>query len=256
MSAYKHIKYDFTDGIARITLNRPPLNVLNIEMMNEIVGILKKLFDEDVLKLIVFSADGKSFSAGVDVGEHIGDQVRDMIQTFHDIFRWLVRINKPTLAVVQGTCLGGGCELATFCDVIVAAEDAKFGQPEIQVGVFPPIACLVWPEFISDKKALELLLTGNIIKAPEAEKIGLINKCVAIDRLDATADEYITRIKKLSAPVLGYTKKATLYRFNEKFSKDLDEIEHIYLNELMQTKDANEGLKAFLEKRPPRWSQR
>ena len=140
---YKNIKYQFADGVARITLNHPPLNVLNISMMKEINGVLEGLVNETNLKLLVFDAEGKAFCAGVDVSEHMGDTAIEMIKIFHQIFRNMIAINKPSLAVVQGAALGGGCELAIFCDFIIAVETAKFGQPEIQVGVFPPVACML-----------------------------------------------------------------------------------------------------------------
>ncbi|MEK7448107.1 MAG: enoyl-CoA hydratase/isomerase family protein [Planctomycetota bacterium] len=253
MVDYQHIKYDFTDGIAKIILNRPPLNVLNIEMMKEINKVLELLLDENSLKLVVFSAEGKAFSAGVDVSEHLGEQVNEMVKVFHGIFRLLIKLNKPTLAVVDGACLGGGCELAAFCDLVIASENSRFGQPEIQVGVFPPIACLILPKIISNKKAMELLLTGSAIKADEAEKVGLINKCIPSDKLQEESDKLIQKFKDLSASVLSYTRKAALNRFNKEFLDYLDEVEDFYLNQLMKTEDAQEGLKAFLEKRKPEW---
>lgn len=256
MTDYKNIILAKSDGLARITLNRPPLNVLNIEMMKEIVSALETLSNETSIRLIVFDARGKSFSAGVDVSEHMGDKVIEMIKVFHDIFRTMVKLNKPTLAVVCGSALGGGCELATFCDFVIAAEGSKIGQPEIQVGVFPPIACILFPRIIHEKKALELLLTGKIIDAAEAEKIGLINQCVPQDKLQEVSDKFMSKLVKLSAPVLGYTRKAALARFDKEFLADLKDVEDIYLNQLMKTEDAHEGLKAFLEKRKPVWKHK
>lgn len=256
MPDYKNIKYSLADGVCRITFNRPPLNVLNIEMMKEINQALEGLSGENGVKLIVFDAEGKAFSAGVDVSEHTGDKTEEMIKVFHGIFRNLVKLNRPTLSIVNGAALGGGCEIAIFSDFIIASENSKFGQPEIQVGVFPPIACLVLPETIPQKRAMELLLTGNIIPAKDAESIGLINKCVPADQLKAEADAFIAKITNLSAKVLEQTKFATLRKYNAGFLAALTEIEDYYLNTLMKTADAEEGLKAFLEKRKPNWKNK
>ena len=140
--AFKHIQTELKDGVATLTLNRPPLNVLNIEMMEEINTYFEGLMKEKSLKLLVIQAMGKAFSAGVDVGEHLGDLVYKMIEVFHKIFRLMEGLKVPSIAVVNGSALGGGCELALYCDMVIATEKAKFGQPEIQVGVFPPL--LLW----------------------------------------------------------------------------------------------------------------
>ncbi len=149
---FKHIQTELKDGVATLTLNRPPLNVLNIEMMEEINTYFEGLMKEKSLKLLVIQAVGKAFSAGVDVGEHLGDLVCKMIEVFHKIFRLMEGLKVPSIAVVNGSALGGGCELALYCDMVIATEKAKFGQPEIQVGVFPPIAALVFPRMIGRKR--------------------------------------------------------------------------------------------------------
>jgi cyclohexa-1,5-dienecarbonyl-CoA hydratase len=254
--AYKNIKYQFSDSVARITLNRPPLNVLNIEMMKEINQVIEGLFAEKSLKLLVFDAEGKAFCAGVDISEHMGDKVMEMIKTFHQIFRNLINLNRPTLAVINGSALGGGCELVTFCDFIIASENSKLGQPEIQVGVFPPIACIIMPEIISRTKAMELLLTGSVINAREAQTIGLINRCVPVESLKEEEIKFTGQITKLSAAVLGHTKLTALKRQHNNFLDYLDEVEDFYLNKLMKTDDATEGLKSFLEKRKPEWKNK
>lgn len=142
--AYEHIKLAVADGVATLTLCREPLNVLNIAMMKEMNQALDTLSPAG-LKVLLIQAEGKAFSAGVDVGEHLGDQVHDMIEVFHGIFRRMEKLGVVTVASVQGAALGGGCELAAYCDLVVASAKAKFGQPEILVGVFPPVAALVFP---------------------------------------------------------------------------------------------------------------
>jgi cyclohexa-1,5-dienecarbonyl-CoA hydratase len=176
-----------------------------------------------------------------------------MIDVFHRMFRLLHALPQPTLAVLNGSALGGGCELAVFCDMVIASETAKIGQPEIKVGVFAPIASIVFPKLLSMKKALELQLTGDAVDAQEAARIGLINQAVPADKLEEAANVMIQKMSNLSATVLSYTKKSTYLGLESNFEEVLQKVEHVYLKELMKTKDAEEGLQAFLEKRNPVW---
>lgn len=252
---YKNIATSTEEGIGTLTLNRPPLNVLNIEMMEEINSALDRFIGAPVLKALVIRAEGKSFSAGVDVGEHTGELCERMIEVFHGMFRRMDEVEAPIIALVHGAALGGGCELATYCDIVLASERAKFGQPEIQVGVFPPIAALKFPELVPVKKALELILTGDVIRAGEAEEIGLVNRVYSPDEFEEETEKFIDKLRGLSAPVVRLTKKA-IYAGVRGEKRALEEIEEIYLGELMETEDANEGLKAFLEKRKPVWKDK
>jgi len=251
--AYKHIQTELKEGVATLTLNRAPVNVLNIEMMEEINAFLEGLKKEKSLKLLVIQAVGKAFSAGVDVGEHLGDLVYKMIEVFHKMFRLMDALQVPSIAVVNGSALGGGCELALYCDMVIATEKSKFGQPEIQVGVFPPIAALIFPRMIGRKKAMELILGGDTISAQEALALGLINKVVPEASLSDEAKGFIEKFKRLSGIVLILAKEATLAGLNDDVDKGLRAIEKIYLDRLMKTSDAMEGLKAFLEKRKATW---
>ena len=251
--AYKHIQTELREGVATLTLNRPPLNVLNIEMMEEINSYFESLLKEKALKLLVMQGAGKAFSAGVDVGEHLGDLVYKMIEVFHRMFRLMDVLKVPSISVVNGSALGGGCELAVYCDMVIATEKAKFGQPEIQVGVFPPIAALAFPRMIGRKKALELILSGDVISAQEALTLGMINKIVPEASLAEEVRRFVEKFKKLSGTVLKLTKEATLAGLNDDMDRGLKIIEKIYLDRLMKTNDAIEGLKAFLDKRKPAW---
>ena len=253
---FKHIQTELKDGIAILTLSRAPLNILNMEMMGEINTYLERLTQEKSLKLLIVQAIGKAFSAGVDVGEHLGDLVYQMIEVFHKMFRLMDGLKVPSLAVVNGSALGGGCELALYCDMVIATEKAKFGQPEIQVGVFPPIAALILPRIIGRKKAMELILTGETISAREALAMGLINEVVSEASLAEAVNGWIEKFKKLSGIVLKLTKEAVLSGLNDDMDKGLTVIEKIYLDHLMKTQDANEGLRAFLEKRKPTWKNK
>lgn len=250
---FKHIQTELKEGVATLTLNRPPVNVLNIEMMEEVNTYFESLLKEKALKLLVIQAAGKAFSAGVDVGEHLGDLVYKMIEVFHRMFRLMDALKVPSIAVVNGSALGGGCELAVYCDMVMATEKAKFGQPEIQVGVFPPIAVLVFPRMMGRKKALELILSGDVISAQEALALGMINKIVPEASLAEEVSRFVEKFKKLSGTVLKLTKEATLAGLNDDAEKGLKVIEKIYLDRLMKTHDAIEGLKAFLDKRKPTW---
>lgn len=250
---YEHIITEFKDGLGTITLNRPPVNVLNIAMMQEINQALLEWQDKKDLKVLLFNARGKCFSAGVDVGEHMGDLAPKMIDAFHRIFRLLDKIGAVTVASVYSSCLGGGCELAIFCDLLISGEGAKYGQPEIQVGVFPPIAAQIMPRIMGRKAAMDLILTGRIITAGEALQMGLLNKVVKDESLEEETHAFVKPLLKLSAEVLRQTKSAVMAGLRDDLEPSLKAIEDIYLHQLMKTHDAQEGLKAFLEKRKPMW---
>jgi cyclohexa-1,5-dienecarbonyl-CoA hydratase len=251
--AYQFISIDFKDGLGTITLNRPPLNVLNIAMMEEINAVLEDWQGKKDLKVVLFNAKGKCFSAGVDVGEHMGDMAPKMIGAFHRIFRLMDKLGIPTAASVYSSCLGGGCELAVFSDLVIAGEGAKLGQPEIQVGVFPPIAAQIMPRIIGRKAATDLILSGRIITATEALQLGLINKVVKDEELERETEAFVMPYLKLSAEVLRQAKKAMMVGLLDDLEPSLQKIEAIYLQGLMKTHDAQEGLKSFLEKRRPLW---
>jgi cyclohexa-1,5-dienecarbonyl-CoA hydratase len=254
----EHIRFDVSDGVARLTLNKPPFNVLDIAMMREINAALEGLGDDTGVKVLVFEAaeGSKAFSAGVDVSEHTADKVDEMIEVFHRIFRLLDALEIPTVAIVGGAALGGGCELVLFCDMVIASEKASFGQPEIQVGVIPPIAVVALPGIIGPKKALEMVLIGDRIRAAEAERLGLVNKVVPPEELQAAADEFVGKLARLSGAVLRLTKRAVRVGSVGSFADGLAAVEELYLGPLMATEDAHEGLAAFMEKRAPAWKDR
>jgi cyclohexa-1,5-dienecarbonyl-CoA hydratase len=242
--------------IGKITFNNGPLNILNIAMMEQINEALDNFLEDNSLKVVVFDHNGKSFSAGVDVGEHMGDTAKKMIEVFHGMFKRLNRMKIPTVACVKGAALGGGCEVAAFCDIVLASEKAKFGNPEIKVGVFPPVSAVIFPFILGEKKAYELILQGEIINVIEANKIGLVNHVFPLESYEQEVSTFIERFTKLSGTVLQYSKKAVKMVIDSNFDTKLDEVEAIYLNELMKTHDANEGLQAFVEKRAPKWENR
>ncbi len=244
------------DNIGKIIFNNGPLNILTIGMMEQINKALDEFLEDESLKVVIFDHNGKAFSAGVDVGDHIGDKAPKMIKEFHGIFRKLNKLKCPTIACVKGAALGGGCEIAIFCDIVLTSDKAKFGQPEIKVGVFPPIAVLAFPQIIGNKKAFELIMLGEIIDANEAHRLGISNYVFPIDSYEQEFSKFIESFNNLSTLVLQYTKKAFNKALGIDFETKLNEIEEFYLKELMSTHDANEGLQAFLEKRSPKWQNR
>jgi cyclohexa-1,5-dienecarbonyl-CoA hydratase len=242
-----------TDGaVARISLRRPPLNILTIENLEELNRILRGLRHEPELRALVLQAEGKAFSAGVAVEDHLPGKAEAMLATFNETFRLLRAFACPTISAVQGPALGGGCELACFADLVIASESATFGQPEIKLGVFPPIAALHFPHRIGLARTLQLVLTGDIISAREAERIGLVDRVVPPAELSAAVDTAVAGFRAKSAPALRLTKQAVLARGGRGFETGLREME-VFFEELMKTDDAVEGLRAFLEKRPPVW---
>ncbi len=253
---YHNIRVNLVDGVGEIEFDRPPLNVLNIEMMKEINSALKDLISDPTLRLLVFKGSGKAFSAGVDVTEHTHDLVNEMLETFHEIFSHLQEMSVPTVAVVNGAALGGGCEIAIFCDIVLASDRAKFGQPEIKVGVLPPIAAIMFPRLMDQKKAFELILTGDVIPADEAKRLGLVNQVYPADEFDEKAKEFINKFTSLSSAVVKITKRSLNQTRGLNYSEAIKKIEDIYFNELMKTEDANEGLQAFIEKRKPSWKHK
>ncbi len=253
---FQNIIFKRQDRVARITLDRPPLNIMDISTMKEINAALESLQDDDETKVLVFAAQGKAFCVGVDIKDHTADKVDEMIEVFHRMFRHLWALEIPTVAAVNGAALGGGCELVTFCDMVIASEKATFGQPEIQVGVYPPVAVVTFPRLMPHMKAMELLLTGDIIDAREAERLGIVNKVVPAEYFEEEVSNFIDKLTTLSGIVLRLTKRATLQGLALSFEEAFAYSEELYLNRLMKTEDASEGLQAFMEKRKPVWKDR
>jgi cyclohexa-1,5-dienecarbonyl-CoA hydratase len=254
MNNYKHIELKESPGRIDLFLKRPPLNILNIEMMKEINLALESIIPRADIKVVVFRSEEKAFSAGVDVGEHTAEKVEEMMGTFGRMFQLLDQVKGITIAAVRGAALGGGCELATFCDIILAADKSKFGQPEIAVGVYAPIAVAIFPRLIGRHRALELLITGDTISGEEAYRIGLANHVFPVDQFDRMLEEFLTKFVSKSAAIIAITKQVIDQGLYSSVPSAIEIAEERYLDELMKTKDAHEGLKAFLEKRPPNWS--
>ena len=253
---YHDILVDNGDGIVTITINRPPLNVMSIETLAEMNSVLEKVKGDAAVKIVVFKGAGnKAFSAGVEVKDHLGDRLPLMLENFDKLVRLLIECGKPTLAIVRGVALGGGCELAAGCDMVIASELAAFGQPEIKLGNYPIAAGVLLPRIISRKKAFELIFKGDSIDAREAERIGLVNKVVPDAELDKVAEEFINAFLNKSGTILSLSKRIFYDSLDMEVSKALDRTMEA-CQDLMKTDDAIEGLNAFLEKRAPVWKNK
>jgi cyclohexa-1,5-dienecarbonyl-CoA hydratase len=256
MTELKNLKFEMADGVARITLNRPKFNMMNIEMMNELNGRLEVLLKDDNLKCVAISAEGKHFCTGVEVADHKPENVDDMIATFNRIFELTEQLEVPIVAVVQGYCLGGGMELAIACDVIVAGKGALFGQPEIKVGFFPPYAAMRLPQLVGPAKAVEICTTGKFYKAEEAQRLGMIAHVAEDDQLGEAAGQIVKEIQANSPLIIRLNKRAVKQHLGLNFKAALAGVSDLFLNTLMKTEDTLEGIASYEEKRKPVWKNR
>ncbi len=245
---------EFAPPAARIVLHHPPLNVIDVAMMDELAQSLAEIESRPNVSVIVFSGGGKAFSPGVDVAAHTPDKVDAMLTKFHTVIRALIATKKVTIAVVHGHCLGGGAELAMVCDMVYTTESAQWGFPEIKLGCYPPVACTALAALVGQKRAAALILTGRTISGKEAADIGLANRAVPENGLPAAVDECIGDLRKLSPSALALAKKASYAWDSMHFDKGLARAERTYFDELMKTSDAREGIRAFMEKREAKWT--
>jgi cyclohexa-1,5-dienecarbonyl-CoA hydratase len=245
---------DITPPLAQIALKNPPLNVIDIPMMDELAQTLREIEARSDVSVIVLSGEGSTFSAGVDVAAHTPDKVETMLLKFHAVIRSLVASEKVTIAAVRGNCLGGGAEMTMVCDVVHSAASAQWGIPEIKLGCYPPVACTVLAALVGQKRASELILTGRTITGAEAAEIGLANRAVPDEELDSTVDRTVQELLRLSPAALAVTKKAIYAWDSIHFDKGLARAEKIFLEELMKTADSQEGIRAFTERRAPKWT--
>jgi len=245
---------DERNGASWLTLRRPPVNVLDIATLREMRRALKDLPTRHDLKVLVIrSGLPDTFSAGTDVSDHRRERVGQMLRAFHRLIVFLDQIPQATLAAVDGRCLGGGCELALSCDVVLATPRASFALPEIDLGCFPPVAAVTLPR-LAGRTAHEMVLLGEPVSAEEALRRGLVNRIVE-DLADATAD-WVSRLAAKSASALALARRAVREGARGSLAKALARTERMYMEELTRTRDSEEGIAAFLEKRRPRWTDR
>lgn len=256
MSEPSTVRLSIADGLARITLDRPPLNVLTIAMMRELASALLAAGGNPEVRVVRLDAVGKAFCAGVDVGDHVGDRLDPMLEALDAVFAAFEAVPQPVVAVVQGAALGGGCEILLGCDLCLASDTAVFGQPEIKLGVFAPPASILLPRLLGERRALEWLLLGESRPATEAERVGLVNAVFPAAELDEASAAWIGRLLALSGPALRLAKQAVSDSRDRTPREARDLLHRVYRNELMTTADADEGLRSFLEKRRPVWTHR
>ena len=255
-SSYQKLMVSLQAPVARIILANPPVNVIDVAMMEELLVAMQQVEARADIAAVVFAGSDRAFSAGVDVSAHTPDKVRDMLVKMHAVMRALADTRKMTIAAVRGNCFGGGAELAAMCDLVFTTDTSNWGFPEITLGCFPPVAAVVLSAIVGQKRAADLILTGRRISGEEAMRIGLANEAVPDNELSEVVDEAAERLGKLSAASLATTKKA-LYAWDAiHFDKGLARAEKIYLEELMKLDDAREGIAAFMEKRQPVWKGR
>jgi cyclohexa-1,5-dienecarbonyl-CoA hydratase len=257
--AFKSIRWDASGTVAHLTMNRPKQNIMNADMLKEMAKAIESLSTREDIRLILLDAapecDGY-FSLGVGAEGYSSQMVFQMMDAFHNVFRSMLDVSKPVLAVVDGVASGAGAELAAFCDLVIATERAQFRQPEIKLGVFPPMGAVVYPRVIGPRRAMELLLTGDPISSQQALQMGLVNRVVSRSALKETVNSLVKRVSDQSGPVLQLLKRVMFEGTWRPFDEALKRAQDIYLNQLFELEDSQEGLRAIIEKRKPVWKNR
>jgi cyclohexa-1,5-dienecarbonyl-CoA hydratase len=253
---YKLIKFDTSTDVARITLNNPPYNVLTVPLMTEMAEAIEGLNTRNDIKAMMLESSQKTFSAGISLEDSRPDRVFQTLDAFSRIFQAVRDISKPLFVVVNGPAIGAGSELVAFGDLVLATPNAKFSQPEVKMGIFPPFAAIMLPQLIGPKKTYELILTGQPLTADEAFHLGFVNRVVPEAELKKTVDEFLAKISEFSAPVLEMTKRVIGSSIGLPLHEAMKKSQDIYLNQLMALEDVQEGLRAVLEKRKPVWKNK
>ncbi len=242
-------------GVGRILLDRPPLNVLNLAMMAQLSAGVRRLGADPKVRVVVIAGAGKAFCAGVDVADHSADRVAGMLDRFHGAIRDLLALEQPVVGLVHGAAVGGGCELALACDIVLAREDATLGQPEVRLGVFPPVAAALLPRLVGRQRAMDLVLSGRTFGAEAARMMGLVSEVFPADRWQEATQDWVEGMAALSGSAVRLAKRAVTGGLDLPFAAALSFAEDLYLRDLMATADAQEGIAAFLQKRKPVWQE-
>ncbi len=253
---FQFVRYRVDGAVARLTLDRPEHNLLNERMLSEIAAGINSIGEKREVKLIVIDSAAKSFCGGIELGEYTQRRVFQLLDAFHNAFAAMMDTSKPVLVVINGPAFGGGSELAALADLVVATPKARFAQPEIKLGVFPPLSAVILPYILGPKVALELVLTGEAMTAERAAELGLVNRLVPESQLEKTVDDLIAKVTAQSGPVLTMAKRAILGSVGVPLREGVRNSMKIFLNELSDLEDAQEGLRALVEKRAPKWKNR
>ncbi|MBI4458766.1 MAG: enoyl-CoA hydratase/isomerase family protein [Acidobacteria bacterium] len=253
-----YIQVEISDNVARLTMNRPPYNVLTISMMEEMSRAIEKLHEQRQVRAILLRASPQCqyFSAGVAAEDSRPDRAFQMLEALKAVFLSMLETSKPVITIVNGPAIGGGCELAALGDIIIATPKARFAQPEVRLGVFPPLAAVILPHVIGYKRALEMILTGEPLSAQDALRLGLVSKVVPEEHLEEEVSKILAKITGQSAPVLETAKKVLYDTIGLPLGTALKKSVDIFLNQLMDLDDAQEGLRAAIENRKPVWKDR
>jgi cyclohexa-1,5-dienecarbonyl-CoA hydratase len=250
--AFNRILVDLQPPFVRVTLNNPPLNVIDLEMMGELLATLEQAETIPEVSTVIFAGSERAFSSGVDIAAHTSANVRNMLTAFHGVIRAVAATKKLTIGSVRRHCLGGGAELALLCDVVYATPDSVWGFPEIKLACFPPVATVALASIVGQKLAAEMVLTGRTITGQEALAAGLVNGVA--DDPETLVAECVARVTQLSPAALAMAKKSFYAWDSIHFDKGLARAEQVYLDELMKTADVQEGIKAYTERRRPQWT--
>jgi cyclohexa-1,5-dienecarbonyl-CoA hydratase len=250
------IKVTYSDRAATIALAQPPVNVIDIPMMDELLSALAEIEQREDVCAVLFRGDGKGFSAGVDIAAHTPEKIEEMLAKFHGVVRMIAKSEKVTMAQVHGNCLGGGAELALMCDIVYTDIDATWGFPEIKLACYPPVACAALAGVVGQKRAAELIFTGESFSGEQAMNLGLATASFTSAELQSQTDRTLGRLRQLSGSALKLAKRAFYGWDAMHLDKGLARAEKIYLEELMKTEDVREGVNAWAEKRPPKWKHR
>jgi len=253
---FQFVKVRVEDEVARITLDRPEHNLLNERMLAELAAAINTLGEQNAVKLMILDSAAKTFCGGIEIGEYTQRRVFQLLDAFHGAFAAMLDTSKPLLVVVNGPAYGGGAELAALGDLVIATPKARFAQPEIKLGVFPPLAAAVLPYILGPKQALELVLTGEAMSAERARELGLVNWLVSEAELNKKIGEIVARVTAQSGPVLTMAKKAILGSLGLPLRDGVRNSMKVFLNELAELEDSQEGLRALVEKRAPKWKNR
>ena len=251
------VRVEKKESVIFLALDRPPLNVLDVAVLRQLADILTSCAEDSTAHIVVLQGAGeRAFSAGMDVADHTPDKAPEMLDIVHRVVRQLLSLPQVTIALIRGVCLGGGCELASSCDFVLASEKSSFATPEIYVGCYPPVALARFPALIGYHRAAEMILTGRRFSAQEALAMGLINRVLPNEQLESGLEALLDELRGKSGAVLRLALKGLRELSLKTFSDDLQRSEAIYRYELLRSQDAAEGVQAFLEKRKPRWLNR
>jgi len=253
---FKYIQFDTSTFVARLILNHPQYNVLTVPMMTEIAEAIESLSSRPDIKAILVTSSQKMFSAGISLEDSKADRVFQTLDAFNRVFHAVREISKPLIIVVNGPAIGAGSELVAFGDMVIATPNAKFAQPEVKLGVFPPFAAVMLPQMIGPKKTYELILTGEALSAEEAHHLGFVNKVVPEAQLQQVVEGIVQKIGEFSGPVLEVTKKVIGSSQGIPLDQAMKKSQDIYLNQLQALEDVQEGIRAVLEKRKPVWKNK